>query len=197
MIQIGNTIISKDLFDCYFVCDLSACKGACCVEGDTGAPLTHEEAHILEEIYDKVKPYLSEKGIKSIEIQGVAIEDPYEKGALTTPLIDGKECAFTVFDKNGTAKCGIEKAYRDGKIDFLKPLSCHLYPVRVKKYVQFEALNYDRWKICNAACDCGAKLQLPLYQFLKEPLIRAYGEEWFADLEIVAKEIKNNSQLFS
>jgi len=186
MIQLKNTLVSNDILEKKFVCDLQACQGICCVEGDSGAPLEKEELHILEETFENIKPFLRPEGIKAIESQGVYIVD--EDGDYVTPLVDGKECAYTVFDENGTAACGIEKAWEAGKIDFRKPISCHLYPVRLTEYTGFTAVNYHRWDICSAACALGEKLNVPVYRFLREPLIRKFGQEWYDELELIAKE---------
>jgi hypothetical protein len=187
MIQIKQTILSNDLFQKKFVCDLTACKGACCVEGDAGAPLEKEELAVLDAIFEKVKPYLSPAGVKAIESQGKYIQD--DDGEYVTHLINGKECAYTVFDSKGTAMCGIELAHKDQKISFKKPISCHLYPIRITKYSQFDALNYHEWKICSPACFLGEKLSVKVYQFLKEPLIRKYGEEWYNEVVIADKTL--------
>lgn len=182
MIAIDNTLISEDLLDKKFVCDLNACKGACCVLGDSGAPLDKDELPILEKILDKVKPYMVKKGIKAIEKKGPYVID--SDGDYTTTLVsEGAECAFVYFDETQIAKCAIEKAYYEGKIDWKKPISCHLYPVRIGKHKNYDAVNYSKWDICKPACDCGAKLDVPVYKFLKEPLIRKYGKEWFKQLE--------------
>lgn len=181
MIVIGNTVISDDVAEKFFVCDLEKCKGACCVEGDMGAPLSEEELPVMEEIFEEVKPYLSRAGLKAIEKQGLYVKD--EEGDYSTPTIKGKECAFALYE-NGILKCGIEKAWLDGKVKFKKPISCHLYPIRIKKYDQYEAVNYERWNICNPACKNGKSLGVPLYKFLKEPLVRKYGEEWYRELEL-------------
>lgn len=189
MIAIGNTLISEDIIEKEFVCDLNACKGACCVKGDYGAPLEKEELAILDDIYEKVKPYLPEDGIKAIEKQGKYLL--YEKKEWVTPLAKGKECAYTVFE-NGVAKCGIEKAFYDGKINFKKPVSCHLYPIRITvQRNKMEALNYDRWSVCKAACKLGKSLQVPVFKFLKESLIRKYGEDWYKQLEVAAELLEN------
>lgn len=180
MILVENACISDDIADHFFVCNLSKCKGACCVEGDLGAPLEINELDILDEIYDKVKPYLSPEGIDAIEKQGKYIKD--WEGDFSTTTINEKECAYAIYDERGTLKCGIEQAYNDNKIDFKKPISCHLYPIRVTNYENFQALNYDRWSICNDACTLGSELGVPIYKFLKEPLIRKYGEKWYATL---------------
>ncbi len=195
MIELGKTILSDDIKEQFFVCNLEKCKGACCVEGDLGAPLEESELPILEEIYNKVKPYLTVEGIKAIERQGTYILD--EDREYSTPTIEGKECAYAVYDEKGILKCGIEQAYLDGKTDFKKPISCHLYPIRATKYSEFEALNYDRWDICSPACDLGSSLNVPIYKFLKEPLIRRYGQQWYADLvKIIEAElpIEGNSE---
>jgi hypothetical protein len=186
MILIEDTVISDDIAENFFVCDLGKCKGACCVEGDLGAPLEDVELAILEDIYEDVKPYLSAEGIKAIEAQGKYVKD--FEGDYSTTTIDNKECAYAVYDEKGILKCGIEQANIDGKTDFKKPISCHLYPIRITKYDNYHALNYDRWDICSAACTLGDKLGVPVYKFLKEPLIRAFGEEWFAELEKEVEE---------
>lgn len=180
MIAIENTLVSEDLLEKKFVCDLNACKGECCVAGDSGAPLEKEEIPIMEKIWDKIKPYLPADGVKAIEKQGQYVID--EDGDYTTPLVKGKHCAFTVFD-NGIAKCGIEQAYNDGKINWKKPISCHLYPVRITKHKNYDAVNYHQWHICKPACECGNKLNVPVYKFLKNPLIRKYGKDWYKQLE--------------
>ena len=183
MIEIGNKLLSTELFKKEFVCNLSACKGACCVEGNAGAPVEPEEAAILKKIYPKIREYLTDKGRNSIEKQGTSVAGI---GELETPLNDGKECAYTVFDPDGTAKCGIEQAYNDGVVDWKKPISCHLYPIRIARYTDFGALNYDRWSICSDACALGEELKVPVYKFLKEPLIRKYGPDFYTELEEVA-----------
>jgi hypothetical protein len=188
MIQVEDKIISLDVFEKHFVCDLNACKGACCVEGDSGAPLLKEEEKILDEIYEKVKPYMRKEGITEIENQGVAVYDA--DGDLTTPLVNNCECAFVTFE-NGITKCTIEKAYLDDKIEFKKPISCHLFPIRIKQYRDFDAVNYEEIKICKPACECGSKLEVPVYAFLKEPLIRKYGEDWYKELLEAVKLLNN------
>lgn len=188
MVQIDDKIISLDVFEQQFVCDLNACKGACCVEGDSGAPLELEEVDILAQIFDKVKPFMREEGIKEIERQGFSVID--KDGDCTTPLVNNKECAFVSFDTNGTAKCSIEQAYNKDIIDFKKPISCHLFPIRIQKYDDFEAVNYESIKICEPACSCGQKLEVPVFKFLKEPLIRLYGEQWYNTLSEAADELK-------
>ena len=188
MIQVEDKIISLDVFEKHFFCDLNACKGACCVEGDAGAPLEKEEEKILNKIFEKVKPYMQKKGIDEVEKQGIAVLD--SDGDLTTPLINNKECAFVTFER-GIAKCSIEKAYLERKIDYKKPISCHLFPIRIKEYRDFDAINYEAIKICKPACECGSKLEVPIYAFLKEPLIRKYGEDWYKELLETANSLSN------
>jgi hypothetical protein len=186
MFQLGKTIVSEEIIEKDFVCNLNSCKGACCIEGEAGAPLEEDEVGILENIYSKVKPFLREEGITSIEEQGTHIETPL--GDLETPLVNGKECAYVTFNDNGMAGCGIEDAYNAGEIDYRKPISCHLYPIRIKKYSSFSAINYHRWPICDDACTLGKELKVPVYKFTKDALIRKYGEDWYKDLEKVADE---------
>jgi hypothetical protein len=180
LILIDHTCISDDIEDQLFVCNLDKCKGACCVEGDSGAPLEEDELEVLDRIYPMVEPYLSQKGKDVIAKEGKFTKD--WEGDYVTPVIDGKECVYAIYDQQGILKCGIEEAYNDGKIDYKKPISCHLYPIRVTKYEQYHALNYDRWQICSPACAFGQELGVPLYKFLKEPLIRAYGPIWYKQL---------------
>ncbi|MHA3047519.1 DUF3109 family protein [Riemerella anatipestifer] len=186
MIQIEDKLISEDLFSEEFVCNLSKCKGACCIEGDAGAPLEQSEVKILEDIYPKIKSYLRSEGIKAIEEQGTSVED--FEGDLVTPLIDNRDCAYVIFDEKGITKCGIEKAYEEGAIDWQKPISCHLYPIRITEYSTFTAFNYHEWKICSNACSLGKELKVPVYKFLKTPLIRKYGEGFYQTLTEAAEE---------
>jgi hypothetical protein len=191
MIIIENTIVSDELVEEQFMCNLTACKGACCVEGVSGAPLEKEERKILDDIYEDVKPYLTERGIKAIEKFGKHLID--SDGDYVTPLVDGKkECAYTIFE-NGIALCGIERAYKEGKINFQKPISCHLYPVRIKKHKDYDAVNYDRWQVCSPACIKGKKDKVFVYEFVKTALIRKYGEDWYKQLEGAA-EFKEQQQ---
>lgn len=180
MLQVGEVLVSDDIKEVEFVCNLEKCKGACCVEGELGAPLEDDELPIMEAIQDEVKPYLSREGLKAIKRQGAYVLD--EDGDYSTPTIGGKECAYAIYDEQGVLKCGIEQAYLDGKTKFRKPISCHLYPIRITKKRNFEAINYHKWNICSAACALGKSLGIPLYKFLKEPLIRKYGKAWYADL---------------
>ncbi|MCK7589258.1 DUF3109 family protein [Subsaxibacter sp. CAU 1640] len=188
MFQLGKTIISEDIIKKDFVCNLSACKGACCVDGDAGAPLELEETKILEAIYPKVKPFLRKEGIAAIEAQGTFTTNDW--GEHETTLIDGADCAYVIFDKKGTALCGIEEAYNQGAVDWKKPVSCHLYPIRVKDYTEFSAVNYHKWEICDDACTLGIELQVPVYKFVKQALIRKFGEDWYMELEKVAEKFK-------
>ena len=191
MIKVGEVLVSDDIMDVEFVCHLEKCKGACCVEGDLGAPLEEPELVIMNDILEKVKPYLTAEGLTSIEQQGAYILD--EDGDYSTPTIKGKECAYSHYDQHGVLKCGIEQAYYDGKISFKKPISCHLYPIRITKNKKgFEAVNYHKWSICSAACSYGKSLQIPLYKFLKEPLIRKYGEEWYDQLVAAIEKQKGH-----
>lgn len=187
MIAVGKTLVSNDVIDEKFVCDLQKCKGACCVEGVSGAPLTKEETKILEDIYDKVKPYLTDRGLSAIKKYGLHLTD--DDGDLVTPLVNGKEeCAYTIFE-NGMALCGIEKAWKDGVVDFRKPVSCHLYPIRITEHKNYDAVNYSEWDLCAPACKLGKKLKVPVYKFLKEALIRKYGNDWYTELEKVVEEM--------
>lgn len=192
MFQIGKTIVSEDIIEKDFVCNLSACKGECCIAGEAGAPLEVEEVQILKEVYQDVKPFLRPEGIAAIEKQGTFIET--DKGALETPLVDGAECAYVTFTDKGIASCGIEDAYNAGTVNFRKPISCHLYPVRVQNYSSFAAVNYHKWPICDAACSLGKELQVPVYKFVKDALIRKFGEEWYAKVDQVAKNLNSEAK---
>ncbi len=195
MFQLGKTIVSEDVLVKDFVCNLSACHGACCIDGDAGAPLSKEETEILEDIYPKIKPFLRPEGIQVIEEKGTWVVGTDQD--LETPLIENKDCAYVIFDGK-TALCGIEQAYNQGLIDWKKPVSCHLYPVRIKEFSSFSAVNYDRWDICNDACTLGKELQIPVYKFVKEALIRRFGKEWYEELELVAIEWeKENKKRFN
>jgi len=184
MIVIDDKTVSDDLAHVKFVCNLKKCKGACCVEGDAGAPLLEEEISELEDCIDEVKPYMTEKGLKVIEDFGVFDYDM--AGQFVTPLVDGRECAYVIFN-DGIAWCAIEKAWTEGKVKFRKPVSCHLYPIRITTHKDFDAVNYHAWHICKPALVQGRREDVPLYKFLKEPLIRQYGEKWYRDL---VKEIE-------
>ncbi|MFC2097430.1 DUF3109 family protein [Bacteroidota bacterium] len=184
MIQIGKTIISLDIIEKHFICDLVKCKGQCCVYGDSGAPLEKVESEILDDIYEIIEEYLDDGGIETIKRQGKHIIDM--DGDNVTPLVNNKECAYCVIE-DGITKCAIEKAYYDGKTEFIKPISCHLFPVRITEYKKFDAINYKPIGHCICAKDLGKKNKTRVFEFLKEPLIRKYGEKWFDELEIIAK----------
>ncbi len=189
MIAIKNTVVSEDLLEKKFVCDLTRCKGACCVEGESGAPLEKDELKEIKKVYPIIKDMLPEKGRKAIEEQGLYLIDG--DGDWVTPLVgEGQECAYTIFE-NGVAKCSIEKAFHEGKTKFRKPVSCHLYPVRITKYKTYDAVNYEYWKLCAPACKLGASLQVPVYVFLKESLTRKFGKEWYSELEEIAEAMKS------
>ena len=190
MLQIDDTIISLELLEERFVCDLNSCKGICCIEGDDGAPLEEEEVKIIENLLPVIWDDLSEASKSVINKQGVSYID--QDGEPVTSIVNGAECVFTYTDESGVCKCAIEKAFREGKTNFYKPISCHLYPVRLQKYDEFTAVNYHRWSVCGCARKLGGKLGVPVYQFLKEPLIRRFGTEWFEQLEIADKEFQKN-----
>ena len=191
MLLIGDILISDDIIEKQFMCNLDACKGACCWEGDLGAPLEVEEVAVLENIYETVKPLLLKEGKDVIDKIGTHTYDPKKKD-YATPLVDGGPCAFMIYDNDGVAQCGIEAAYNQGLTDFRKPISCHLYPVRVKKINdgEMEGLNYDKWEICSAACTLGEHHQMPVYQFVKDALIRKYGHDFYEELDAAANNLK-------
>lgn len=188
MIEIGRTIISLDIFKEQFICDLIKCKGACCVEGDSGAPVQPEEVEEIKINYPKFKKYLPVSHQEEITKQGFSIID--NDGDEVTPLVHNKQCAYSFYDEKGILKCSIEKAWSRGESKFRKPVSCHLFPVRVTEYKRFDAVNYEKLKICIPGRKCGKKNKLPLYKFLKEPLVRKFGEEWFNEVEIAAAHLK-------
>ncbi len=186
MLQIEDTLVSLDIIESRFLCDLSHCKGMCCVDGDSGAPLEAEEVKALEDAVPAIWDDLSPEAQKILEEKGVAYVD--SDGDLVTSIVGGKNCIFTTYTENGTCICAIEKAYRAGKVSFYKPISCHLYPIRITEYPAYTALNYDRWKVCKAAEILRNKENLPVYRFLKEPLIRKFGPEWYNQLVKQATE---------
>ena len=192
MLRINDTIFSFDILEKKFRCNLSACKGNCCRYGDSGAPLSTAEAHILDDIWPEVKPCLRPEGVAAIEEKGRSVTD-FENDKVT-PLIGNEECAYTIL-KDNIFMCGIEQAWSDGKISFRKPLSCHLFPVRIKYYSDFKAVNYEELAICSPARKTGADEGIYVYEFLKEPLIRALGEELYKDLCIAAIELRRNNTL--
>ncbi len=190
MIIVQDKLVSDDVVEENFICNLSACKGACCWEGDYGAPLEAAELAVLEAIYEDVKPFLSPAGIATIEKGGKHAW--YDGMGHGTPLIDGGPCAYLAYDALGIGYCGIERAWQAGATDFRKPISCHLYPIRIAVFdaTGTEALNYDRWEICSAACTLGDKEKVPVYQFLKEAIIRKFGEDFYEELDGAAQFMK-------
>lgn len=187
MFIIDNVLVTDEVIKAYFACNLGACKGACCIEGDGGAPLTEQETEILEDLLPILEPYLRPEGLAAIEAQGTWVEG--SDGEPETPLVNGAECAYVIFD-NGVAKCGIEKAWELGKVDFPKPISCHLYPIRIQPGRPYEVLRYHHWDICSPACQRGEEEKIPLYKFLKDALTRKYGEEWYEVLEVAVRNHK-------
>jgi len=184
MIVIGKVAVSDELTEEMFACDLSRCKGACCVEGDGGAPLEDDEIDTLGEIYEDIKPYLNDAGRKVLAEEGLWTD---EHGYPGTPLVNDRECAYAIFAPDGTALCGIEQAWADGKTHFRKPISCQLYPIRIGRMGEFETLNYHRWDICSPACARGASTGVRVYEFLQESLTRKYGAEFYATLDGLVK----------
>lgn len=188
MVQIGNVLVSLEIFKEKFCCDLSACKGACCIEGDSGAPLTDDEKKEIEKVLPIVKSDLSPEAQTVINRQGVSYYDITDE--LVTSIVGNRNCVFTCYDDRGCCICALEKAYRDKRSKFFKPISCYLYPIRVAEHPHFIALNYDRWLICKPAVAKGEKENIHVYQFLKEPLIRRFGKEWYDELLQVAEQLK-------
>lgn len=180
MFVIQNVLVSEELATECFLCDLQKCKGACCVEGDLGAPLESSELKELETIFPKITSYLTAEGLQVLKTEGLYVLDT--DGDYSTPTIGGRECAYSFYDGQGVLQCGIEKAYQDGKISFRKPISCHLYPIRITQYPRFVAVNYHQWSICSPACALGKATKLPLYVFLKEALTQKFGAPWYAEL---------------
>lgn len=188
MIEIGDKLISLDVFEKRFVCDLSACKGACCVEGDNGAPLEEEEIGIIEDNLEAIKPYMRQEGLDAVAKTGVFYMD--EDNEPVTTLVNDRECAFVFFDENNITKCSIEQAHNKGEINFKKPISCHLYPIRVSKLRNYLAVNYSHWSICNDACKLGEELNVKTFKFLKEPIIRKWGEEFYKEMELMDEALE-------
>ncbi len=185
IIEHGETLLSDELFAKKFVCDLDKCKGACCVEGDRGAPLIAEDITDIKRNLELIKPYMTRKGLELLQFEG--FYEGFDEDDIATTCLPTGECVFAYREK-GILSCAIEKSYKDGKSDYYKPISCHLYPIRVGKIGDMESLNYHQWNICKAACALGSKLNVPVFEFLKEPLIRKYGSEWFAELELIYQE---------
>lgn len=185
MVEIDDTIVSEDILTQHFACDISKCKGICCVEGNAGAPLEEEEVELLERYYPLYKKYISAEGVTAIEQQGFMVLD--EDGDLTTPLVNDAECAYAYTD-GGVTLCGVEKGWLEGLYDFRKPISCHLYPIRVVKFRSGGVgLNYHRWSVCKSACRSGEKRGIRIYESLREPLIRRFGEEYYGAMEAAAE----------
>ena len=183
MIVFENYIISDEIVTEKFVCDLCKCKGACCIHGDTGAPLLEEELSILDDIFEDIKEFIPEEGVRAIEKQGKYVVDV--QGEYVTTLVDDKQCAYVFTDENGIAKCAIEKAFNAGIIDFRKPVSCYLYPIRVSKFNNYDAVNYHQWEICKEARALGKKLDVSVLQFLKEPIIQRFGKDMYEMLTLI------------
>ena len=184
MLSIDHVLISDEILNQYFTCDISACRGRCCVEGDAGAPLEEEEIAVIEDFLDDIKPYMSQEGIQIVERNGIFDYDM--DGILVTPLINDRECAFVYFESN-IAQCAIEKAFLERKIDFQKPISCHLYPIRIKKFDYYDRLDYHHWAVCEQAQKSGKILKTTIFDYLSEPLARRYGKEWI-------EKVKKNFQ---
>lgn len=192
MIEIDDKIVSTDILTVRFACDLSLCRGMCCVEGNGGAPLDEEELDILEREYENFRAYMTPGGIEAIEEQGFFVVDP--DGDYATPLVDDADCAYA-FTENGITLCAIEKAFRAGEASFRKPVSCHLYPIRVKRFGNGTyGLNYHRWSICSSALDCGEKSGRLMYRSLQEPIVRRFGREFYDALEEAAEYLEKNEQ---
>jgi len=189
VIEIGRTLLSRDIFEQHFVCDVLKCKGACCIEGDSGAPLTDEEAVLIEKEYSNFEKYLPEHHKEEVKKQGFSMID--SDGDLVTPLVDNRQCVYSFYNEHGILKCAIEKAFFKGKSKFRKPISCHLFPIRITEYKNFDAVNYQELEICKPGVQCGASQKVPLYKFLKEPLIQKYGSEWYNEVEIAAEYLSS------
>lgn len=191
MIIIEDVLISDDIVQKQFLCNLKSCKGACCWEGDFGAPLEKEEIAQLEVDYEQIRPFLTPEGKRMIDTKGKH-EYYAEPDFQGTTLLPSGACAYMAYDDLGIAKCGIEQAYRAGATDLIKPISCHLYPIRVlcDEDRLFEALNYDQWEICSAACELGKKERLPVYKFVKVALIRRYGQDFYDQLDAAANHLE-------
>lgn len=187
MIEIGKAIVSLDVLESKFCCDLHQCKGACCIEGDSGAPLTPDEAETIERLYPSFREYLSETNITEIAKQGFSLID--QDGDLVTPIVGNNECVFTFVDDQGITLCAIERAFFEKKTDFRKPVSCHLFPIRITAYKRFDGVNYEKLKICKPGRACGKSNDLPLWKYLRDPLIRKYGESWYDELELVVNNL--------
>lgn len=187
MFDIGETLVSLDLAERFFCCNIEACLGACCIEGDAGAPITQSEFKLLKEVLPEIWNDLLPAAQRIIEEEGVAYFDP--EGEMVTQIVEGRNCVFSTFEPGGLCVCAIEKAYHEGRIKWRKPRSCYLYPVRIKRFPTFTAVNYDRWKICKSAEVMGRLKKIRLYQFLEQPLTERFGKEWY-------EELKANCELY-
>lgn len=192
MIEVGKAIVSMDVLESKFCCDIHQCKGACCIEGDSGAPLTEAEAELIESLYPQFKEYLSAQNIEEIARQGFSLID--QDGDLVTPIVGKNECVFTYVDDQGITLCAIERAFLEKNTGFRKPVSCHLFPIRITEYKRFDGVNYERIKICKPGRACGKANNLPLWKYLKEPLIRKYGEEWYNELALIIEHLPRNKE---
>lgn len=193
MFVIGNnTLVSLDVLEKEFCCDLDTCRGGCCIEGDAGCPVTDEEVEQIKQLLPQLLPHMTKEARAVVEQQGLSYLDP--SGEQVLSIVNGKDCIFARTDHNGWCYCLIEKAYNAGKIDFKKPISCHLYPIRLTQVGEYTGVEYHRWDICHCARQKGKKLHLPLYQFLKEPLIRRFGQAWYDELELTATEWKKQCE---
>lgn len=181
MFQIQDTLVSLDLAEEFFCCDLSKCLGACCIEGDAGAPVTPDEVEKIKESLPAIEADMLPRALEEVRRNGVAYTD--EEGDLVTTLLDGRNCAFTCYGPGGICLCALEKARREGRTSWLKPASCALYPLRLTEYPSFTAVNYHRWSICRDAVANGRRLGIRLYQFLEQPLTERFGAEWYAELK--------------
>ena len=192
MFLIQNTLVSLDVLEKEFCCDLDKCRGCCCIEGDAGAPISDEEVKQIETILPILLPEMTKEAREVVERQGISYLDP--SGERVTSIVNDKDCIFARTDHNGWCYCLIEKAYNAGKIGFKKPISCHLYPIRLTRVGDMTGVEYHRWDICHCARQLGKKLHTPLYQFLREPLVRRFGEAWFDELELTATEWKKQCE---
>ena len=188
MLEIQDTLVSLDIFSQHFCCDLQSCRGICCIEGDAGAPVEPDEIAPIEEATETIWDELTPQARNVIKQQGIVYPDP--SGEIVTSIVDGRECVFAQHDETGNCICLLDKAYREKRTKFQKPISCHLYPIRLKNIGERTAVNYDRWDICQPAQTLGCKLQLPIYQFLKEPLIRRFGQTWWDECDTIYHELE-------
>lgn len=187
IIEVENTLISSEIFSVNFVCNLEKCKGACCIEGDRGAPIEKDEIEKINANLAAIRPFMTEAGKQLLDTEG--FHEGEEINDIATTCLPTGECVFA-YQENGILGCAMEKAFKAGKTDFYKPISCHLYPIRINKIGDFDAVNYHSWDICKAACQFGNELNIPTFKFLKEPLIRKYGEPWYHEVELIYEEFK-------